>query len=196
VESSPGQGTTFRVYLPATSAQPTQEQESPASTEMSRGKGERILLVEDEESIRDFATRGLSQHGYVVYPAASAQEALEVFRQEEGKFDLIFCDLVLTDESGLRLAQPAASAQEALEVFRQEEGKFDLIFCDLVLTDESGLRLAQRLLDLRPDTKVAFASGYSADKEDWHVIHEEGHPFLQKPYSLSDLLKVVREVLG
>jgi len=48
----------------------------------------------------------------------------------------------------------------------------------------------------RPDTKVAFASGYSADKEDWHVIHEEGHPFLQKPYSLSDLLKVVREVLG
>jgi len=63
VESSPGQGTTFRVYLPATSAQPTQEQESPASTEMSRGKGERILLVEDDESIRDFATRGLSQHG-------------------------------------------------------------------------------------------------------------------------------------
>ena len=144
--------------MPATSTQPTQEQESPASTEVSRGKGERILLVEDEDSLMEFATRGLSQHGYVVYPAASAQEALDIFKQEEGEFDLVFCDLVLTDGSGLKLAQ--------------------------------------RLLDLRPDTSVIFTSGYSAEKTDWRVIQEEGYPFLQKPYSLSDLLGVVGEVLG
>ncbi|MFH1927889.1 MAG: response regulator, partial [Chloroflexota bacterium] len=101
---------------------------------------------------------GLSQHGYVVYPAASAQEALDIFKQEEGEFDLVFCDLVLTDGSGLKLAQ--------------------------------------RLLDLRPDTSVIFTSGYSAEKTDWRVIQEEGYPFLQKPYSLSDLLGVVSEVLG
>lgn len=101
VYSEPDVGTTFRVYLPATTEDEKAELESPKSN--GRGDGERILLIEDEWAVRSLASKALRGMGYDVCEACSAEEALEVLQVEEA-FDLIFSDVVLPGKSGVQLA--------------------------------------------------------------------------------------------
>jgi two-component system cell cycle sensor histidine kinase/response regulator CckA len=107
VESSPGNGATFRIYLPTSGSIPEEEKEmEPVVTLPSlRGNGERILVVEDDESVRDFLRRGLSKNGYQVTDAASAREAFAIFEKEGRNVDLLFSDIVLPDDTGPRLAE-------------------------------------------------------------------------------------------
>jgi CheY-like chemotaxis protein len=101
--SEEGKGSMFRLYLPfheaAEDALP-----SAAEIKMAHGEpahGERILLVEDDYSVRAFAAKVLRHAGYTVFAAASAWEALELFEREMGNFDLIFSDVVLPDRNGI-----------------------------------------------------------------------------------------------
>lgn len=55
----------------------------------------RVLLVEDEQAIRTLAERMLSDNGYLIFPAAGAEEALGFFDREDGCFDLVFSDVIL-----------------------------------------------------------------------------------------------------
>ncbi len=105
VESSPGNGVIFRIYLPAVFVRPREKQETSVSLESFKGEGERILLVEDEKFVRDSSTKMLSENGYVVSAVANIQEALDIFEREEGNFDLIFCDVVLPDGRGPKLVE-------------------------------------------------------------------------------------------
>ena len=68
-------------------------------------KGERVLLVEDEDSVRAFATRALTDWGYDIVEAASAEEALVALEADPSGFDLIFSDIVLPGRSGTQLAE-------------------------------------------------------------------------------------------
>ena len=63
------------------------------------------------------------------------------------------------------------------------------------MPDGRGPNLIDPLLELKPEIGVLFTSGYSDEKSDWSAIKELGCPYLQKPYSLSDLFKVIRETL-
>jgi CheY-like chemotaxis protein/two-component sensor histidine kinase len=102
VTSRPGRGTAFRIYLPDVSE--AEEPPAPATPLHGlRGDGERILLVEDEDGVRELASRMLRRNGYTVLEAASAAEALAVYEAEEGRFALVFSDVVLTDTSGVQL---------------------------------------------------------------------------------------------
>ena len=67
------------------------------------GKGERILLVEDDTAVCEFAYNALSGVGYVVSEAANAKHAMDIYKKENGKFDLIFADVILPDSTGLEL---------------------------------------------------------------------------------------------
>ena len=67
-------------------------------------EGERVLVVEDEESVREFARRALSKNGYMVLVAADAQEAFDIFEKEGRNLDLIFTDVVLPGDDGPKLA--------------------------------------------------------------------------------------------
>jgi len=100
VESKPHVGSLFSAYLPATARPAEKERDKQVPPEDLWGKGERILLIEDNDAVQKFATRGLSEHGYTVFAAANAQEAEVIFEKEGGNFDLIFSDVVLPDESG------------------------------------------------------------------------------------------------
>ena len=115
-DSEPGQGSTLKVYLPAVSLKPEEETKKKISLEGLKGSGERILLVEDEEGVRELATIVLGENGYVVYDAANAEEALDIFDKEAGNFDLIFSDVVLPDKGGLQLVDQLLSQKPDLRV--------------------------------------------------------------------------------
>jgi two-component system, cell cycle sensor histidine kinase and response regulator CckA len=103
-ESAPGQGTTFRIYLPryVPTAADINGAQRPAKKERARdltGSG-RVLLVEDEDSVRSFATRALKRQGYDVIEATSGAEGLEKFEEIGGQVDLVVSDVVMPEMDG------------------------------------------------------------------------------------------------
>ncbi len=161
IESAPGRGSTFRICLPTTDIEPAPSRSSctgEGNAGAAGGAGERILVVEDEEAVRDLAMTVLKNNGYEVFGAGSVAEALGIFSREEGRFDLVFSDVVLPDKSGIKLAQ--------------------------------------ELLSERPDLPVLLSSGHAEGKSWWSEIETEGLSYIQKPYSLPDLLRAVRGIVS
>ncbi len=90
----------------------------------------------------------------------------------------------------------APDGQEALNVFEQQRGRVDLVVTDVVMPHMHGGELAQRLLEIQPDLKLLYISGYTEDAIVRHGVSVAGTAFLQKPFTLDGLVKKVREVLG
>lgn len=93
VESAPGMGSTFEVFLPLGAG--TELKAEPVAAEIKSGRGEQVLLVEDEDTLRVIARRALEQAGYVVTEAIHGAEALA--RVEQGELAGHGFDLVMTD---------------------------------------------------------------------------------------------------
>ncbi|MEE8431932.1 MAG: PAS domain-containing protein, partial [Candidatus Desulfatibia sp.] len=103
VYSEPGKGTAFHVYLPAIKSQVETEEADAAATVL---KGtERILLVDDEETIVRMETQMLERLGYDVTERTSSIEALEAFRAAPDKFDLVITDMTMPNMTGVQLSQ-------------------------------------------------------------------------------------------
>ncbi len=110
------------------------------------GHGERILLVEDEDNVRDFAKRALSEGGYEVLEATSAEEAMTIFENEERRVDLIFSDVVLPAKSGLQLVEELLSVSPELHVllssgYTDQKSQWSVI-------DEKGLAFLPKPYDI------------------------------------------------
>lgn len=114
--SVPGEGTHFDVFFPAVFSTGTADAGEKAPTCGLRGKGERVLLVEDENHVRDFAGLALRSSGYHVSEVASAEEAIETFTKRQGRFDLVFSDVVLSGKSGVQLAEEINSLSPSTPV--------------------------------------------------------------------------------
>jgi len=100
--SEVGQGTTFRVYLPALpGACPIPEEPTLREAE-GWGRGETILIVDDEEFILEMADEMFGQHGYSIKKAESGESALEVYSRETGNIDLVILDLGMPGMGGKR----------------------------------------------------------------------------------------------
>ena len=105
VDSQIGVGTTFRIYLPRYVE--TEEDlkaleskaEAPGKIADLTGSGT-VLLVEDEEAVRSFASRALTTRGYTVLEAGSGVEALEIMDRENGQVDLVVSDVVMPEMDG------------------------------------------------------------------------------------------------
>jgi CheY-like chemotaxis protein/two-component sensor histidine kinase len=115
VDSKPGQGSTFRVYLPASTSIEVLGDEPQRQAEV-RGCGEKVLVVEDDEAVRKLACRTLRGAGYAVAEASSCEGAREVFKRERGEFDVLVCDVVLPSGSGADLAAEFLSQRPGLAV--------------------------------------------------------------------------------
>jgi len=116
VDSSPGRGTIFRIFIPALPLEQELERPGMEMEQELNGHGERVLLVEDEDAVRALANRLLSEHGYRVYAAATAEEAGRIFQREQGQFDLLFSDVVLPGEDGVSLVSRLKNEHPGLRV--------------------------------------------------------------------------------
>jgi PAS domain S-box-containing protein len=114
--SVPGEGTRFDVFFPALFATADSDIHEEGPARGVRGKGERILLVEDENGVRDFAGLALRSSGYYVAETVSAEEAIEIFTRKQGRFDLVFSDVVLSGRSGVELAEEIDSISPSTPV--------------------------------------------------------------------------------
>jgi two-component system, cell cycle sensor histidine kinase and response regulator CckA len=113
--SEPGQGTTFKIYLPlaGTRVSPTPPARRPAEL---RGGSETILVVEDEDVVRALACRGLREQGYTVLEAKHGLEALERVERDPATIDLVISDVVMPELSGRELGTRLAVLRPGLPI--------------------------------------------------------------------------------
>jgi two-component system cell cycle sensor histidine kinase/response regulator CckA len=97
-------------------------------------------------------------------------------------------------DQGYRVLE-AVNGAEALRLASSYEGPIHLLLTDVVMPEMGGRALAEALGATRPDMALLFVSGYTEDAVIQHGIQESGLPFLQKPFTPSSLLGMVREVL-
>jgi CheY-like chemotaxis protein len=168
VESAPGRGSTFRIYLPRVAApavtppdlRPSPEAPDPGTAgdaTLAQGHGETILLVEDAQRVRAVVREILEMSGYTVLEARHGADALEVSNRHAGTIHLLVTDVVMPQMSGRELSQ--------------------------------------RLSTLRPELKVLYMSGYTDDAIVRHGVLASGIAFLSKPFTPDALALKVREVL-
>jgi PAS domain S-box-containing protein len=156
VETQPGRGSVFRVYFPRVDVADVST-EHVRSLTFEQGT-ETILLVEDEQRVRDLVSTVLRRCGYTV---------LEACRGEE-----------------------------ALEVARKHVAPIHLLLSDIVMPGMGGRNVAARITELRPGTRILLMSGYSDDVILRTGIEAAKTPFIQKPFTATDLALKVREVLS
>lgn len=100
-ESEMGRGTSFRIFLPRhIPAEGEVRVKQVAAAVKDLTGNERILIVEDEESVRAFSARALAVTGYEVFEAGSGEEALEVLEEIDGELDLMISDVVMPEMDG------------------------------------------------------------------------------------------------
>ena len=116
VESRPGQGSRFEIYLPVLELETeiADTGERPISLDRYRGQGERVLLVEDEPMLRAVTGQALTENGYLVRACGTVAEATEALRRGEDRFDLILSDVVLPDGRGTDLVFQVLGEQPEL----------------------------------------------------------------------------------
>ena len=179
VDSEPGKGTTFSIYLPrhievsegikplevpdptgkddiSFTSEPQAEPKKPvkkAPPSDLTGTGT-ILLVEDEDAVRTFASRALESKGYTVLAAPSGEEALEIAEENEGTIDLVISDVIMPEMDGPTLVKELRKRYSAL--------------------------------------KIIFISGYAEAEFRKSVEDNEDFDFLPKPFSLKKLAETVK----
>lgn len=113
VYSEPGQGTTFKIYLPRTEEEPAEEQAVLVKREL-RGK-ETVLLVEDEEAILALGKTILQRYGYEVLASRSPTEALRMAQSHPGPIHLLITDVVMPEMNGKDLKGKLAELRSGLK---------------------------------------------------------------------------------
>lgn len=109
VSSEPGEGTTFRIYLPKTDAVALAVSHQPPTTETVIGGRETVLVVEDEESVRILVTDILLRNGYSVLTASEAGAARRIAAEAESPIDLVLADVMMPDGTGPELVATLAT---------------------------------------------------------------------------------------
>lgn len=115
VESEVGRGTRFRIYLPATTSPEVVAEEPEEEKKIPPGQG-RLLLVEDNDELRELLRSFLENQGYEVLCAKDGKEALRIFENLQKPVDLILTDLVMPYMSGKELVEQARKYEPEVKV--------------------------------------------------------------------------------
>ena len=152
-----GLGSTFMIYWPTTD-QPGELPASPQVLRLRHHGNETILLVEDNEIVRDLIRQVLLLQGYKVLAAKQSSDAVGMAADHDGPVDLLLTDVVMPQMGGLELAK--------------------------------------QIVALRPGIKVVFMSGYPGGITAEPGMFDSGAFFLQKPFEMDALGKILRQALG
>ncbi len=156
LKSELGKGTNVTVLLPESTEMLGRT--SPQSHELYiLGKGEHILIVEDEKALLSYFAKLIKNLGYKVSACSESTEALNLVRQ------------------GL---------------------KPDLMITDVIMPMMNGKQLADKVLELVPEQKVLFMSGFTNDAIVQYEVFEQGMPFIQKPFNSRDIAVQIRSLLN
>jgi CheY-like chemotaxis protein len=115
VYSEPGKGTTFKVYLPRVDEVVEGAEETPPLLEAQTGS-ETILLVEDDEALRELNREILAELGYQVLEAWDGEAALAASARHEGPIDLLLTDMVMPGMTGRQLADRLRSSRPGIRI--------------------------------------------------------------------------------
>jgi CheY-like chemotaxis protein len=113
--SEPGRGSTFKIYLPVAEIGASSPA-LPAPGPLRVGRGESVLLVEDDEGVRRMTTRALQEGGYRVLEAANGADALALLTSSSGRIGLVLTDVVMPGMSGRDLADRIAELRPGTPV--------------------------------------------------------------------------------
>ena len=166
VDSTIGEGTSFRIYLPrhvpvageAAEAVPVDAKAAKSKPMADLTGHGTILLVEDEEGLRGLNARGLASRGYTVLEAGNGVEAIELIESRGGDVDLVVSDVVMPEMDGPTLAK--------------------------------------ELRTRNPGLKIIFVSGYAEDAFEKNLPDEVKFNFLAKPFTLKQLVAAVKETMA
>jgi two-component system cell cycle sensor histidine kinase/response regulator CckA len=114
-QSAVGKGTTFRIYLPRVD-DAVQASAPIAATKSARGGTETVLLVEDEESVRELVKETLESKGYKVLQAEQGDAALNIAASHSGRIDILISDVVMPGISGRELAKKLAETHPDIKI--------------------------------------------------------------------------------
>ncbi len=157
VYSEAARGSSFKVLFPASAATLPDGVEAGRETGAWSGLG-RVLVVDDEPTVRSLAEKMLTRTGFEVVVAEDGRAALEIFRRDPASIRLVLLDMTMPQMDGE-------------ETFRE-------------------------LRRIAPDVTVVLSSGYNEQEATQRFAGKGLAGFIQKPYRLTDLLRVVRAALG
>ena len=157
VHSEQGKGTTFHIYLPILEAESAHVQDQEINDIQLTG-GERVLFVDDEQSIIDLAQDAFASFGYSV----------EVF----------------------------SDSLAALARFKEDPAAFDLVVTDMTMPKMNGDELTRQVLELDSSKPVILCTGFSEVLNRESALELGVKEFVQKPVTMTELLRIVRQVLG
>jgi len=141
VYSEPGQGTTFKIYLPSV-FEKIEEKENNIRIPVSYEGTETILLVEDEDAVRDLAHKVLQENGYQVLDAKNGGEALLIYEEYSKPIDLIITDVVMPMMSGKKLIKRLEKLKSVAKVIYVSGYTDDVIVHHGIL--EEGINFVQK----------------------------------------------------
>lgn len=116
IETSPGAGTSFKIYLPRVDQEIDVQTNPSVGTTAAVAEGETILLVEDEEALRRLTRTSLESSGYRVLEAKDGIDALEVSNRHDGPLDLLLTDIVMPGMGGHTLAQEISERRPGIRI--------------------------------------------------------------------------------
>lgn len=155
VNSLPGRGSSFYIYFPITKPEAVSVSFQPADT--AKNGNETVMLVEDDDGVRELVESILAQKGYRVFTAENGDECLKML---------------------------AKSGNDA-----------NLMLTDIIMPGMNGKDLYTKAVDICPNMKVIYMSGYSNDVIASHGAFSKGIHFIQKPFSIEGISAKVRQVL-
>jgi CheY-like chemotaxis protein len=146
------------LYIPVSQEEKkTPEVKNTKVEELQRGS-ETILLVEDEELLREVVQSALESNGYKVLLATDGREAIEIYKKQ-------YKDIAL-------------------------------VLSDMGLPKLGGIDVYAMLKEINPNIKIIFASGFISTETRSKLLKEGAKGFIMKPYSINEILQMVREVLN
>ncbi|MBI1754160.1 MAG: response regulator [Acidobacteria bacterium] len=116
IYSEPGVGTTFKIYFPEIRGEERSTIDAAVPSILDEGGSETILLVEDEDMVREVAGNALREAGYTVLEARHGEEAADICRQAAQRIHLLITDVIMPGINGRRVSELAVAAQPDMAV--------------------------------------------------------------------------------